>query len=91
MHDIKTLLPLHVDFVSLFSQFCVTEFKFSIHYRFIYVTFNIRLVSLKGQVSGNVSRCVLLSVSKGIVSVGDTWNLLCCFSQLGQWSESSST
>ena len=31
--------------------------------------------------SGNVSHCVLLSVSERIILVGDTWNLLCCFSQ----------
>ena len=29
--------------------------------------------------SGNVSHCLLLS--KGIILVDDTWNLLCCFSQ----------
>ena len=29
--------------------------------------------------SGNVSHCVL--ISKGIILVGDTGNLLCCFSQ----------
>ena len=71
-----------------FTKFCVTEFRFS---RFIYVTFNVRPGSLTGQVSGNVSLCVKLSVSKRIILVGDSTtfhiipsivnNLLCCSSQ----------
>ena len=51
-----------------------------IHCRFIYVAFNVRPGSLTGQVSGNVSHCGI-SVSKRIISVGDIWNLLCCFSK----------